>query len=96
MHSEHRARYHVRPAAEVYPGDRISVDPQAIDAVNGDRKADAAVDWPAIERDAQLVQNRQRPTPTRLTFSTPSGTVRVGVGDDVLVVRERSDGTSEG
>lgn len=95
MHSDHRRQYHVRPAADVYPGDRISTDQQAIDAVNGDRRADAAVDWQEVEQRAQLVQQRHRPAPRLLAFTTPSGLVRRDVGDDVLVVRERSDGTSE-
>lgn len=95
MHSDDRRRYHVRPADQVYPGDRISTDQQAIDAVNGDRAADAAVDWPEIEQQAQLVQQRHRPAPRLLAFTTPRGLVRKGVTDDVLVVRERSDGTSE-
>lgn len=95
MHSDHRKRYHVRPAAEVYPGDRISTDQQAIDAVNGDRRADADVDWPAIERGAQLVSHRRRTHPTRLRFLTRGGAVTLGVGEDVLIVREHTDGTAD-
>lgn len=93
MHSEHRRQYHVRPAAEVYPGDRISTDQQAIDAVNGDRAADAAVDWSVIEDDAALILHRNRPQPTRLAFTTNTGSVRLSTFEPVLVVRRRSDGT---
>lgn len=95
MHSEHRSRYHVRPAADIYPGDRISVDQQAIDAVNGDRRADAAVDWRAVEEQAGLVHHRRRPAPARLVFLTHRGKVERAAGDDVLVVRPRVDGTED-
>lgn len=94
MHADHRRRYHVRPAADVYPGDRISTDQQAIDAVNGDRQADAAVDWPAVEREARLVQDRTRTRATTLKFRTRTGNVTADLDDDLLVVRERSDGTA--
>lgn len=94
MHADHRRRYHVRPAAEVYPGDRISTDQQAIDAVNGDRQADAAVDWPAIEDGAQLVHDRTRTARTTLRFRTGLGDVKVDLDDPLLVVRERRDGTA--
>lgn len=95
MHSDHRSRYHVRPAADVYPGDSISTDQQAIDAVNGDRRADAAVDWEAVEGGARLVRNRRRPRPTTLKFVTSEGSVTREIGDDLLVIREHTDGTAD-
>ena len=94
MHSDHRRRYHIRPAAEVYPGDRISTDTTAIEAVDGDRDADARVDWEAVERDAGLVHHRRRPSQTELVFLTNRGRVAAGLDDWVLVVQERVDGTS--
>lgn len=94
MHSDHRRRYHVRPADNVYPGDHISTDQEAIDAVNGDRRADAAVDWQAIEDGAQFVRHRTRTRPTILRFTTDAGPLTRRTDDDVLVVRERNDGTA--
>ena len=88
-----RSHYHVRPADEVFPGDIISTDAAAIAAVLGDRGADSAVDWPAVEDGAQLVRHRRRIRPDKLRFATPTGPVHRGVADDVLVVHERTDGT---
>lgn len=94
MHSDHRRRYHVRPAAEVYPGDRISTDQQAIDAVDGDRRADAAVDWDAVEAEAELVCDRTRTHPTTLRFRTGSRRVTADLDRRLLVIQQRTDGTS--
>lgn len=93
MHSDHRRQYHVRPAAEVYPGDRISTDAEAIAAVNGDRDADSAVDWERVEAEAGLVYERERQSRTRISFKTSRGRVPRATYDELLVVRERSDGT---
>lgn len=95
MHSDHRRRYHVRPAEDVFPGDRISTDQDAIDAVNGDRRLDASVDWPAIEQAAGLVRGRTRTRPTTLRFRTTRGSVTREVDAEVLVVREHTDGTQD-
>ena len=97
MHSDHRRRYHqppppepryaVVPAADVYPGHTISTDQHAIDAVNGDRDADAAVDWSAVDGAAAVVRDRHRPTPTQLTFTTTRGPLDRATYDDVLLIR---------
>lgn len=94
MHSDHRRRYHVAPAEDVYPGDRISTDQQAIDAVEGDRRADADADWEAVEKEAQLVRARTRTRPTTLRFGTSSGRLTVETGRKLLVVKDHTDGTA--
>lgn len=71
MHSEHRARYHLRPLADVYPGDRVSLDRDAIDAY----EAGEPVDWDKVDADARQVLDRHRTTPThlRLDVRSPDG-----------------------
>jgi hypothetical protein len=66
MHSEHRRRYHLRPLADVHPGDSVITDRAAIDAVTNDRADE--VDWDQVEQDAAQVLDRHRPQPYWLTF----------------------------
>lgn len=66
MHSEHRRRYHLRPLAEVHPGDRVSTDAEAIRAVTDDRPDE--VDWDRVDADAAHVLDRFRISPTRLSL----------------------------
>jgi hypothetical protein len=70
MHSEHR-RYLLRPLADVHPGDRVSTDQAAIDAVTHDH-ADQ-VDWGQVDADAAQVLDRHRPRPDRLEFDVRRG-----------------------
>lgn len=88
MHSDHRRRYHVRPADQVYPGDRVSTDAAAIASLTADPDADIPAD---VEADAALIFDRSRRTPTSFRFSTASGPLRLTTADNVLVVRERGD-----
>lgn len=94
MHRDHRRRYHVRPADQVYPGDHISTNQDAIDAVNGDRQDDATVDWDGVEEEASLVRDRTRTHPTTLRFLTSAGQLTREVGAEILVVKDRTDGTA--
>lgn len=94
MHRDHRRRYHVVPAEGVYPGDRISTDQKAIDAVEGDRRADADADWEAVEKEALLVRARTRTRPTTLRFGTSSGRMTVETDRKLLVVKDHTDGTA--
>jgi hypothetical protein len=66
MHSEHRRQYHLRTLAEAYPGDRVSLDAEAIAAVIDDRRED--VDWDRVDADASQVIDRHRYTPDRLSL----------------------------
>ena len=88
MHSDHRRRYHIRPAESVYPGDRVTTDAAAIAAVRADPDADLPAD---VVDDAALILARSRQTPTRFRFPTSAGTLRLDSGQDVLVVKERGD-----
>ncbi len=86
MHKDHRQRYHVRPAAEVYPGDRISTDPTAIEAAKADDPARYGVDWEAVEADSRVVRDRTRTRPTRLEFMVPGATVSAATYAELLVI----------
>ncbi len=88
MHSDHRRRFHIRPASEVYPGDRVSTDAAAIAAVRAD--SDAEIPAEVVE-DAALILARRRPAPSRFVFPTPAGRLRLDADDPVLIVQQRSD-----
>jgi len=88
VHSDHRRRYHVRPAEEIYPGDRVSTDADAIAAIRADADAELP---PHVIDDAALILNRNRRTPTRFVFPTSAGPLHLGARDRVLVVQERGD-----
>lgn len=82
MHSDHRRRYHLRPLAEVHPGDRVSLDADAIAALDDDRPDD--VDWDRVHADASQVLDRTRLTPTRLVLDVRNPRGRRGIeGDDL-------------
>lgn len=93
MHSDHRDRYHLRQLHEVHPGDRVSLDPDAIAALADDRPDD--VDWDAIHADARQVLVRHRPTPTRLVLDvrTPTGraVIQGPTGGALLVAKPAND-----
>lgn len=77
MHSEHRRRYHLRPLADVHPGDRVSIDADAIAAVQADRSDE--VDWGKVDQDAAQVLDRFRLTPTRLSLEVQRSTRNAGI-----------------
>lgn len=98
MHSDHRRRYHrpapaepvryeVVPAADIYPGHRVSTDPVAIAAASGEGNPDVHVDWPAVEAASRVVRDRLRPTPTELRFATASGGIRADTYAELLLIR---------
>jgi hypothetical protein len=70
MHSDHR-RYLLRPLADVHPGDRVSTDQAAIDAVTHDDVDQ--VDWDQVDADAAQVLQRHRPRVDRLVFDVRRG-----------------------
>lgn len=73
MHSQHRDRYHLRPLSDVYPGDRVSLDPDAMTALAAGTPD--VVDWDQVDADARQVLDRHRTTPTHLWLDvrTPDG-----------------------
>lgn len=71
MHSEHRRRYHLRPLADVHPGDRVSLDETAIRLVSDDQEDQ--VNWARVDRDASQVLDRMRPSPDRITLDVRDG-----------------------
>ncbi len=66
MHSDHRRIYHLRPLADVHPGDRVSCDTTAMDLVTDGK--DDQVDWAQVDRDAAQVLDRFRPSPDHISL----------------------------
>jgi hypothetical protein len=89
MHSEHRRMYRIRPIDDVHPGDRVSLDHEAMQMVR-DKRADQ-VDWGAVDAAAALVMRRKRPKPDRIELAAkgaPQGRIRGQSGQDFLVHKE--------
>lgn len=90
MHSDDRTRYHLRPLVDVLPGDRISLDAQAIAAMRDDRPGD--VDWADVDDHALDVLDRTRLSATRLTLRTRGGLGNVeGATGARLLLQPRAD-----
>lgn len=91
MHSDHRRQYLIRQIDEVHPGDRVSLDHEAMQLVLADRADE--VDWDAVDAAAAVVMRRKRPKPDRIELAAkgaPQGRIRGQSGQDFLVHKDRT------